>query len=250
MSTKRHNSPPPQHSTPSLPPKPLWHFGWRGWVLLPIALVLAVVYFTGYDLRTVLLTEISKVFGIDPVMWLVTVGMPFHALDVVFTEDGFVPQARFGLITMSLVLVAMAIHPKRFAWWLYLCVFALGILLPPLLIQGTISINRMLGTGTHYGGWQTILSDVIARSAAVLLTLALLWIITRSRITLMYILATGILSIWMQAQSLAAFSHGRMIPDSPVVTTLSVLLDIGWNPVLFGILLWWAIKARKAYAPL
>ncbi|VAX41947.1 hypothetical protein MNBD_PLANCTO03-42, partial [hydrothermal vent metagenome] len=51
-------------------PKPLWRFGWVGWAILPIAIVLGVVYFSGYDLRTLLFNKIYEFFGIDTLYFI------------------------------------------------------------------------------------------------------------------------------------------------------------------------------------
>lgn len=226
------------------PPKPLWSFGPRGWVLLPVAIGLAVVLFSGIDGRYHVLRAIQWSFGTDAMLWFVTVGLPFHAADAGMPPFGLPPGARFGLVTLCLTLVAMAVHPKWFSGWVYLAVVALGFLAPPMQVQLSSWISRALAPGATLGEWQRLVALAVAGIMVMIATATVLWIVSRSRPVLFFAVVTGIIAAWLRAES---WSDGWLLGPSAV--PLALLLDWAWNPALFGLLLWWAVQARRRWKP-
>ena len=229
-------------------PKPLFKFGPAGWILLPIALVLAAVLITGVDLQTMLLTAVHHALGDRATYWLVTVGMPFHSLDFIYLFDGVPPSPRFGLLTLCLILLSLGIHPAWFRWRTYVAVILLGVLTPPMLVQTQVWINRAISTNFSMDYWPNFVPGFIAFLLAALITAGVLSAITRSRLVVWFVLLAGVFAAVVQSDLYAgALSGSYLLGESSML--LSQTLGWCWNPALFAVLLWWAIRARGACKP-
>ena len=241
-------TPTPRTSRETEAPKPLWRIGPAFWILLPIAIALALILLSGIDGRYYVLRTIQWLFGTDAMMWFVTVGLTFHATDFNALSFGVPPEAHFGLVSLCLTLIAMGVHPRRFPIWTYLAIAATALALPPMQAVGGARLSVLLFPGAPYGGWQTMVASAICSGVVALAAGAVLWVLTRSLVILAFLVTTGALAAWLNAEVLGnLYSSGWLLGDSAML--YKSLLDWIWNPALFTLLLWWAIRARRAWKP-
>ncbi|KAA0214527.1 MAG: hypothetical protein DYG94_10355 [Leptolyngbya sp. PLA3] len=231
-----------------VPAKPLFRFGRAGWVLLAIAVPLAVILITGYDLQTLMLVGIHRYLGDRAMYWMVTCGMPFHALDTCFWEFGTWPSARFGLVSLCLTLVALGVHPKRFRWPTYAAVILLGVLGPPMTVQTMGWLSRGLGmnAGTEY--WDHFVPYFGSLILVTLATVLVLHFVTRDPLVVLFVLLAGTFGALMNSDVYAGNMEQSWLfglNDTLLWMTYGGL----WNLCLFAVLLGWAVTARCRWRP-
>lgn len=222
--------------------KPLLGFGPAGWVLLAIAIPLAICFFTGYDLRYQLQSLINDTLGPESVRFMTSTVFGVHNLNLI----GYWPkQADFGLITMSVMLIAMRIHPRRFGPVPYFAVIAWGLLNP----LTHFLLGRLLKwAGLDTGEYMPDAPDIVIRNAiSFALTILLFAVVTRSW------WLTLLVAAFHTAALIGLHDYGvtmnrttireRWIPGSERFV-LSLWFMWSWHAATYAGLLFWAIRAR------
>src|SRR5262245_63139651 len=129
------------------PAKPLWGFGWVGWCLLPVAAVLAWVYFSGYDLRFHVLKFIADWRGINTLFWFVT-GPLMHQYFGLRTPG-------LSVLGLTYVWVAFWIVPRRVGWWWWTGV----------AVWSVLRMELMFWLISRGGGWVLAAVLIVAGAA-------------------------------------------------------------------------------------
>lgn len=227
------------------PPKPLWHFGWRGWTLLPIAIGLAGVLIGGIDGRYYLFRAVQWLFGDDALMAFTD----YSTLYLLGLERP--GSIGVGPISMCLVLLAISIHPRRFRWWEYAIPVACGLSAP---IASTLLCAFIQTTFAQVPGSFRVWTDVVITLA---LTLGALLPLTRSRMATIALAAITLAGAGVRALD-AAFALSMMsnqgswiddAMDGPVLGLLTLAVHWLWLPSIALVLLGWAIRTRRRWKP-
>lgn len=221
-------------------------FGAIGWVLAAVALALGVVLVTEYDLRHQLLRLIASVLGTDA-MFRFVISLHSHAMDFIHIP----PELRFGLITMCFIMIAMQVHGRRFGWWAWTLVAVAGIA-TPVLNEGLY--NRMSSflppspggfDAMHFakGAFLCAVIGAITSSAMVGISL-------RSYRLGLLIAVFGIAGAHLDLElSRVVFGEPPLLIDVSSFLGPTGNVRWAWNPLIFVVLLVWAIVARRRWQP-
>lgn len=228
------------------PLAPLLGFGVVGWVVASIAVALGVVLVTEYDLRYQLMRLIAAVFGTDAMMRFV-VSLHWHGLDF-FPGP---PGVRFGLVTMCLVMIAMQVHGRRFGWWAWALVVVAGLGIPEMHVALVNRVSSWLPAPANeydpiHAAKAVFLSQVIcAFASATAVGIAL-----RSwKLGLMFAV------FWVAGSHLELEIFRVAMGEPPLLIDPAALgvpirsVQWAWSPLIFGVLLTWAIVARRRWRP-
>lgn len=101
--------------------KPIWGFGWVGWLALGIAVSMALVLITGYDARYQLQRLVMAVFGVD-VMMYATASLYFYEISMFGAGAGPVP--------VVLALLTIQSCSRRVSRWQVAGLLALAFVWP------------------------------------------------------------------------------------------------------------------------
>jgi len=210
--------------------KPLLGFGPAGWTLLAVAITLAYVWYTGYDLRYQIMRLICDVFGVKTMMNFVVYVITFHSLNVLYPP----PDMEFGLIGLCALLIAMQVHPERMGVLRWTLAFALGVGTPP----GVVYIIGVLGRLGHFPTNDALRWATALMLAGVILSASVWWIM-RSRTAMIGTLALSATGAALESIVIAA----------PTAIGGDIAIAIpwfmwAWNPLLFALLLYVAVRAR------
>ncbi|MFM9995520.1 MAG: hypothetical protein ACKVU4_06915 [Phycisphaerales bacterium] len=228
--------------------KPLLGFGPAGWVLSVIAVALAIVLVTGYDLRHGLLWLVNYTLGADAMMWCYSPFIAMHHLDLML---GGPPGMKFGVVTMCCVFVTMQVHPRRFGWWAWALVAACGILGPVLFHYGHRWADELIPQRTPgYDPAQGAMVMFAAHTAIGLVIAPLVGLALRSWGAGLWLLVLSLAAaVWMWDAGHALHKlPRRVVPINPFDSAV-VWVWWAWNPVVFGGLFVWAIRARRRWTP-
>lgn len=217
--------------------KPLLGFGVVGWIALPILLALIGVVVTGYDLRYQIQRLIADAFGIR-------VLFDFTIYVIIGTGMGagtWPPVGRFGPVAMSIVLVALWIHPRRVGVIRTGLIWALGLVGPALAYRlATDRAVRRLADDT--ATWELVGIVWLALAAT------LIWLATRSW-------RVGALAALCLALPLAGdlTSFLAMTDDIPrvlgQVVQYQAHLALAMHAGLALVLIPWSVHARRHVVP-
>ncbi len=217
--------------------RPLLGFGWAGWVLLAIAILLSIFWAMGVDLRYQLLFVVHRVAGDHATYWLVSKVLTWHYVEVVAV---FPPDPDFGLVTLCLILVAIHIHPRRRRWWTYAALVAWAIVAPSLVVL-VYDVRKALW-GQHDIAIMTPSMARIVISAALVAQITRWWPIP----LMMGVIGTCCLFNESAASQRLGWGTSVPLPEWMGDMMLSALIRWPYYPALIGLLLWWAIRARLA----
>jgi len=212
--------------------KPLLGFGPAGWALLAVAASLLVVLITGYDLRFQVLHLVQYMYGDRAMYDFVIYIIIFHG----FNSCQAPPGIEFGLISLCGLLIAMQVDPRPMGVVRWLLACALGVGIPPL-----IPYAHKVAQGTPFlaGGAGLSWAEVHA-VVSLLASLSLAWIM-RSWIVLG---GAAVLFTTSAIIGTGQFS-GSGWANSMGVELLMWL----WNPLLFALLMFVAVRARLRLWP-
>lgn len=213
--------------------KPILGFGPIGWSAAVIALGIIALALTGYDFQYHFIWLINDCLGNPAAMWYVTHLHIFHGVSL--------QNPYFSLVGTTFAVTALFIMPRPAGWWRYALIILWGAIRPALL---PYEANWLSG----FYRWMLSYSPdfYIARTEAwlcmELITAALLWIITKSRM------------IFVISASASAVVFLFLMTYGPIGAifyrqTEGFLLCAFWNGTIGGPLLWWAIRARRAIRP-
>ncbi|MEO0477101.1 MAG: hypothetical protein AAF085_14190 [Planctomycetota bacterium] len=101
--------------------KPLWGFGPIGWIASVVLVARIVAHVQGVDIWYQILKGVTCLVGGDGLMWFVSRLTLWTLIN--FTNGS-------GVVEASIILCAMVIASRRFAWWQMLYVALLGGALP------------------------------------------------------------------------------------------------------------------------
>lgn len=223
-------------------PKPLWGFGPAGWVLLAIAVALAVCLITGYDLRFQLIRLIGAVFGVQAMTWFVA-ALEMYAFDLL--DYPLLPSPLLGIPAMCALLIALQIHPQRVSWWKCALVVLAGVATPLRSVLAMKWFYPMFApVGVLFDPRAT--SDAVGAATVILalITAVVVGIVCRSRLLAAGFLILGIWSV-VDNMEMTRQVHGL----SPLVPGLDVLgsaiyMRPAWQVCAWALPLTWAIRSR------
>ena len=210
--------------------KPLLGFGPAGWALLAVAIALALVLITGYDLRFRIMKLICDTLGPQAVYDFVVYVIIFHG----FNSCSAPPGVEFGLISLCVLLVAMQVDPRRMGVTRWVIAFALGIATPPLIAYAEKSLRGApflaggggLGWGELYAFFGILTSVIVA------------WIM-RS-----WIVLGGMIALFAGGTTIVWKVYGAA-PGTGWANNLAAMAFMwAWNPLLFALLMFIAVRAR------
>lgn len=203
--------------------KPLLGFGWIGGAAAVIAALLLASLLSGFDLRHEIMRVITDAFGWRAMFWFTSVWLTWQHFATL--------QPTFGLIGLCYLLIAMRVHPAPMRWWRYALAVAWAVIGPVSFVY----IYRTLSV-TWPGFWPAAIpqrSYAFATFAAEIGTIALLLVVTRSRLV-----------VW------------TAVAATPAAWLLWSEIGLGqwlvgplWHTVLCGTLLWWSIRGRVTVVP-
>lgn len=117
-----------------------------------------------------------------------------------------------------------------------------------MIVQTHAWITRMfwpVHTGRY---WEKFAPELTARLLAMFVTVIVMRAVTRSRLITAYLVLSGTL-----AAAVVADHYAGNFGGFPVVPRWNFgareVVSWAWNPALFALLLWWAIRARRAWKP-
>lgn len=214
--------------------RPLWGFGWAGWLLLPGAFALAWVFFTGFDLRFVLLKWTNDTLGSGAMAWFIGV--------VLATHYSALREPVLGPVTLCSVLVALHFHPRPMKRWR--CGLIAWALLRPVLWFELVYWGRHLGAwwagapfaGLWADGWGTAIVTCFLAAADAML----LWLLTRSAFVTAPALAAG---LGYACGVTALHKLGQFHWITELLHPLA--MQAVWHGGVGAALLWWAIRAHR-----
>jgi len=217
--------------------KPLLGFGPAGWLALPVLVALLAVVATGDDLRYAIQKLIADNLGIPPLMDFTTYGIVHTGLGA----GTWPPVGRFGPTSMAIVLVALAIHPRRAGLCRPAMIWLLGLFGPALVLRGMsdTAFRRLTGDTANWeiGGIVWLFAAATA-----------IWLATRSwRVGLP---AGACLALPVAAEITAFLAQTDDLPRS--LGSLSLYhrqLSLLMHASLAGVLWTWAIRARRGVIP-
>ncbi len=229
------------------PPKPLWHFGWAGWTLLVVAIALGVVYFTGYDLRTLLMTIIAERLGIPALFRFTIYGILAHGLAFGTTP----PIPVFTVIGAWCVLPGVAVHPRRFGYWRGLCLLLVSVTLPGvwLYLRSVVGAWFVDQPGSPGEPWASACGAFVSMSSVALLGALMVLLLYRARLVALALVLVGLFGAWITIEFDWTFAGGELL--LPRTLSWMGFAWIGWafNPAILAASLYWGIAARRAWKP-
>jgi hypothetical protein len=204
--------------------RPIWGFGWIGWIACGALAALLAMVLAGVDFTILYVNFIHDLFGLKFLFWFLVSVHAGHC----FTILG----PTFGLIGLCIVVVALFIHLPRHGWWRCapLIVWAL---IHPAMYRAEMHMTQWIGTmitGVQISEVEAIEFDGMIFESV---TCALLFLVTGSWVVL---LATFFLMLASQQVDNVLGAFPPFGGHSAVVL---------WNAGLAVILLWWAIQARR-----
>lgn len=241
--------------TDYVPARPLWHFGWRGWVMLPALLALLGVTWSGYDLRFQLQSLIARTLGLDAMFSFTAPGLTAHAVDFNWllntTRELYPPFTRFGLLPASIITISLAIHPRRYSSRTMVTILVAGFLVPivhwitPSWTARQLGFSWPLNPGVYSNSF--IFGQLIAGTILALLVICIS-IHSRS-LTIFFAswLAFGLL-LFVEMHRAGEGSPALLIPLD-IEWRLTRALHWTWHACLFIVMLTWSIRARLHHLP-
>jgi len=217
------------------------------WFLLPLAIALAVVYFTGYDLRSDLLRLLHTLLNYPAVYFTLS----YVITPSYFALGTFPPHPVFTILSAWCVLVGVAIHPRPTGRCRGTALLVLALFLPTLWFKVHAVVRAWL-TGNFAAPtdpWSSAVATLISQSAVTLVGAAAIVVLFRARLVALTVIAAGLLGIWVSIEYDWSVVGGRLLLSS--TQALVALYWTGWsfNPVILAAALWWAISARRAWKP-
>lgn len=218
---------------PTREPLPrLWGWSWRGWIALGVLGAMLAAMAGGVDLRF----QIQKL--IHPLGWR---AHNWFIGRYLWDQYWAAWSAGFGLVSLCWMLPALHVGPVRRRAWTYAALAAWALIGPALrhiqfsamTTPGTW-LSRLLPSGPWPNG-----AFAISIAMSYLPSLAIVWAATRS---------------WRLALALSLSAGVMIVPTGHIVftklsNTQSMMLAGATNAVLAGVVLAWAIRARKRGAP-
>jgi hypothetical protein len=228
--------------------EPLWRFGWRGWLLTPVALALVLVLLTGYDLQTLVLTLIAERCGIPSLYWYMTRVHTPHALALSRPP----PLPMFTVLGAWCVLVGACLHPRRFGAWRSIVLLAIALFCPALWLTVYGFVGSHLGTRTHPGilhPWSEALGTLASLGAVALVSALAALVLFRARLVSLASVFLGLLGAWVVLESNWTVYGGNLLL-SPTGATMAMEWA-GWlfSPALLAASVWWGWSARRESRP-
>jgi hypothetical protein len=212
------------------PSKPIWGFGWAGWLLLPVAVWLGWVFYSGYDLRHQILAVITDRFGIQSTYWVV--------IKVVHQQSMMLELPGLGLWGLTYTLAAFHLQRRRNTWIAVAALVVWAVLRPHVLF---LSVVR---PGVGPPGWlQGLFTNP---EFAVLLCFgaadaALLWGLTRS---------WAVAAVTAGATVAATVGCGALESlGGPVARICAIAPPYVWHATVGTAALVWAVRARRRMWP-
>lgn len=222
-------------------PRPILGFGRAGWILLPIALSLLVLFLAGFDPHLWVLHFVKDHFGVDKMVWFS--GHFYGPLD----PENFlrrVPLPGLGIFQVCVLLIALHLHPRE----------------APRAAVVASCIWAIAGRSAWYHfSWAMGQHDLelVGVLYAVISGLLLLWV-TRSKRLLVCFLALAVLAVvafsvcgtWTYFERLfMRIDFGFTLPYIYVPRRLVLGWPgcLAWNLAYTGAFFWWAISARRRY---
>ena len=239
-------APKPQKQPEYHPPKPLWRFGWTGWILLPIALALGIVYFSGYDLRTFLFNRIYELFGIDTLYFfllrfILPSGMSFGRLP---------PEPLFTILGAWCILVGAAIHPRKFGPWRDALMLLVAIAIPSLWLTLMSKSLLWFSTSSSLTPWLTVLHVFVSQGPVTIIAALTTFLLFLARCITLVILCLGFLNAWFTLEiSLLTINGSNLLLPKALVWDAAFWLGWIYYPAILAASLYWGIAARRACVP-
>ncbi len=245
---------------PYQPPKPLWHFGWRGYCLLPILLALLWVAWSGYDLRYAIQKLVNATLPGDyvysvTVQWLIMPGL--MVLNPV-TDRPVIPWLYPTAYSALPMLLALSIHPRFPASRWSIAVLAFVVAAVPCIYGWQIWLRNALAVDPSlpwsWTSWEFTVNPVTILSHLCLLLISLR--IMREPQHPAYRILAGLLIAGALAWCLQW--HGKIervpppIPTSSMWTfdgPLDLSLRLAWHLAWLALWLTWSIHARLHHIP-
>ncbi len=227
-------------------PKPLWRFGWAGWTLLPITIALGIVYFSGYDLRTLLFNKIYELFGIDTLYFfllrfILPSGLSFGRLP---------PEPIFTVIGAWCVLVGAAIHPRKFGLWRDVLMLLVALAIPGIWL--TLMSRSLLWFSTSSGStpWVTILHTFVPLGPIAIIAALATFLLYRARLVALVVLCLGFLGVWFTLEfNLFTINGNNLLLPKGLAWNATFRLGWVYYPAVLAASLYWGITARRASVP-
>lgn len=228
-------------------PARLWRIGPAFWPLLPIAVALAAVYFTGCDLQTRLLEWTYALFDVDAVFFVV------HRLIIpsglAFGSPPLVPM--FTVLTAWCILVGAAIHVRRFGRWRDVAMLAVGLAMPDAwlrlhgLFEGPFRGDPRMPQDPFVTAVATLSTQTIIAIAGALAA----WLLFRARLVALVIIAAGMFGAWMTVEFNWTIAGGELLLSKSAAWIAFAWAGWLFNPAILAASIWWGVSARRAWKP-
>ncbi len=219
--------------------KPLLGFGWAGWVLLSILVVMIVSLAAGHDLRYRLQELIMHTLGVDAMMQF-TIQLSY--LGICFGT--WPPHEHVGPLTLCIILLALHLHPRRVGALRLLPLWGFATVGPLLWFRLFLSLSfQMRGEG------RPELAMLVSASIWWAVGLVVLWWAVRSwRIALPIGL---VLLLPLATHALPWLEWEGYLSESVVAELKAVQRHAGlaMNAALALILIPWGLRERLRVLP-
>jgi len=217
--------------------KRLLGFGRAGWLLLAVAVPLAVlVLFTeNPDLRVI--SAVRALFGEQAADWTQSL-FGSHRLNAVPLIG---PSPMFGLWGLAAVLVAFQIAPKRIRWWWRTSIVLFALVSP---LFGLRDFPIWLSMSNAPVGLSIEQAFLVSYACSHLLLITLLTGATRSKLVFGGVVLLGIAAVASVYTVVTKMPWLLYIGTSSNGRIWFVIAGWAWSPLLLAVLLAWAIPAR------
>lgn len=243
------------------PPKPLWHFGWRGYCLLPILFALIWVAWSGYDLRYAILVLVDRTLGHEYLFSFTSHWLIWHALALldIATNRPTVPPLFPSFYLALPVLIALAVHPRfpKSRW--PVAVIAYCLVAPPFIHGGQIWIRSALSIDPSLP-WTWTTWEIPLNPLSILANLCLLWMTLRLLRTpihagyrvcaiVLIVVAMTWCSLWDMTIHTLVLGSGQSTSPWTFDGPLDLSLRLAWHLAWLALWLTWSIRARLHHLP-
>ncbi len=202
---------------PQIDPTQLWGFGPAGWVCLVFLLGASVYFVSGGKPVVEVQQVLMDLVGLEKMQHATIYGMMAG-----FTWKG----PSFSLVTLGVILIALAVQPRRIGWYWYVGL-ALWAFARPTLVMASWRGELL---PPRFG--MPLESELYAVTVVGLLLLTRSWVV-------------GVVAMVLAFGAMAALTLEENLPIWGYY-----LGGVVFNGGLLAVLLWWAIGERRRWRPI